>query len=401
MKLLKSSAVALLAILGVAAVVGALRTPVWQVEVQVEIVAPSALIHEHIIDFHRWSAWAGWNNDADPEVKFTYGGAAKGEGATWAWDGPEMGHGRMLITKADPATGVWLDEAIESEEFNAKGSLTYTDLGDGRTLVTWRDEGRLPPIIGGLLRDMLNDYLSAHFSKGLAALKALAEVEHAQAQRSIKTQVFGSVHGVMMMRDWSAKAKLGDLDLVDAVGVGALADLKGEITISAGQVFVAHSLEQGARFEHSVEPTEDAALLVLATVPKWRASVLSSAVDLKGLGAIISARASQAQLPMDKPIPFRLRGQMVSANWHVINGAKIAPDLKGHQAHVGAGHQEVRNDFTAEIVGFYAPNGAGTITHHGNPVHAHIVVPEDHASGHLDAAQIGEKAVLMLPDTRP
>jgi hypothetical protein len=105
-----------------------------------------------------------------------------GEGAWWSWNGPKMGRGKLTITKSDPATGVWVDEMIETDkEVNAKGSLTWTREGEA-TKVKWVDEGTLPPVIGGYFVGFINNMLSENFSTGLQNLKAVAEKRKAAGQ---------------------------------------------------------------------------------------------------------------------------------------------------------------------------------------------------------------------------
>ena len=63
-----------------------------------------------------------------------------------------------------------------------------------------------------------------------------------------------------------------------------------------------------------------------------------------------------------------------------------------------AGHLQTRSRVKADIVGFYAPKQGGVITDHGQAVRAHIVVPIERVSGHLDRGMIQPMSVLLLPD---
>jgi hypothetical protein len=128
-----------------------------------------------------WQDWAAWTKGMDPEVEYTYSGPSEGVGATWAWRGPKMGKGRMMLTASDPQRGVEIDEAIESDEVNARGSLIYTRTGEG-TRIDWRDSGTLPPVLGGYARGMINDMLGENSAVGLADLKRV--VEEGQARVS-------------------------------------------------------------------------------------------------------------------------------------------------------------------------------------------------------------------------
>lgn len=174
MKLVGRIALGLVALLAVAVVVGALLPNTWRVEQSIVINAPPERIHPFLDELRRWQDWAVWNKEMDPKVVWTYEGPERGVGARWAWNGPVMGRGRMEIVKSDPAQGLEVDEAIESDQVNAHTRFTYSAQG-GATKVTWVDEGTLPPVIGGYFHGMLEDMLSENFSKGLAKLKVVVE----------------------------------------------------------------------------------------------------------------------------------------------------------------------------------------------------------------------------------
>lgn len=176
MKLVGRIALGLVALLAVALVVGALLPNRWRVEQSIVIDAPPARIHPFLDGLRRWPEWAVWNKEMAPKVVWTYEGPERGVGARWAWNGPVMGRGRMEIVRSDPAQGLEVDEAIESDQVNAHARFTYTVQGDA-TKVTWVDEGTLPPVIGGYLHGVLEDMLNENFSKGLTKLKAVVEAQ--------------------------------------------------------------------------------------------------------------------------------------------------------------------------------------------------------------------------------
>jgi hypothetical protein len=171
------AAIGFLVVVSILVVAGALSPPIWRVEVRRTIAATPAQIHPLLVDLRAWQRWAGWNEAFDPEVTFSFAGPAVGVGASWSWRGPKMGRGTITITKADSEAGVWLDEAIESDEINAHGSITYTVIDAQQTMVTWRDEGRLPPIIGGLMRASVEAGLTTHFGVALDRLAAAASAD--------------------------------------------------------------------------------------------------------------------------------------------------------------------------------------------------------------------------------
>lgn len=395
---LKRLGIIVFSLLLVVTVVGALRAPVWTVEVAQDIAAPVSAIHEELVDFRRWKTWAGWDADVDPDAEYTYTGKTRGQGSAWSWKGPVMGQGRMMMTKADPAQGVWFDEAIESDEFNARGSITHTDLGDGTTRVVWRDEGRLPSIIGGLVSPFVVSALEKHFAAALVRLKERVETRELRYARLPQTQVHGSVHALISERDWSTKVDLSELSIVRTIGVGMLKDLRGYVTFVEGGAWLAEAMDGRIADRVTAEPTGEAAMMVVAKVDRWRASAISKEVPFDQIGAQISARISQVGLPTDRPIPFRLRGDIVNAVWHVVDGDRIDETMKTAAEIKRTGHLQTRSRVKADIVGFYAPKQGGVITEHGQAVRAHIVVPIERVSGHLDSGMIQPMSVLLLPD---
>jgi len=181
MRVLKIGGLGLGGLVAVFVVVGLFLPRQWHVEQTVVINAGPEHIHPLVDDLKEWQSWAAWTKAMDPEVKYDYSATAAGAGAWWSWSGPKMGRGKMTVTKSDPATGVWVDEMIEADEVNAKGSLTWTREGDA-TKVKWVDEGTLPPVIGGYFVGFINNMLNENFSTGLKNLKAVAEKRKAAAQ---------------------------------------------------------------------------------------------------------------------------------------------------------------------------------------------------------------------------
>jgi hypothetical protein len=178
-RVLKIVGLGFLGLVAVLVVVGLFLPRQWHVERTVVIKAAPEHIHPLVNDLKEWQSWAAWTKDMDPQVRNEYGGPASGVGASWAWNGPKMGHGKMTIVKSELASGVWVDEMIETDDgVNARGSLTWTPEGEG-TKVKWVDEGTLPPVIGGYAVSMIETMLGDNFQTGLEKLKVQAEKRQA------------------------------------------------------------------------------------------------------------------------------------------------------------------------------------------------------------------------------
>lgn len=172
----------LLAILGVVvlaalvvSVLAARRPDQFRVERSVVVQAEPARTQAFVDDFHRWPTWSPWEK-LDPTMTRTFGGAAKGPGATYAWSGDgKVGAGRMTLTGQTPER---IDIAVDFEkpiEGHNRSIFSFAPEGGG-TRVTWAMEGPSPFLtkVMGVLMDM-DALIGGDFERGLTALKAAAE----------------------------------------------------------------------------------------------------------------------------------------------------------------------------------------------------------------------------------
>lgn len=141
----------------------------YTVERSVIIEAPPARIQPHVADFARWPAWQPWAR-RDDEAKFSHHGEA-GPGQTFAWDGPDLGRGRIEMTGVAPDR---IDIALEFREGGVRptGALLLEPTDGGATRVTWRIEGKttLQPI-GNYLGLLMDGIIGPDLEAGLAGLK--------------------------------------------------------------------------------------------------------------------------------------------------------------------------------------------------------------------------------------
>jgi hypothetical protein len=149
----------------------------WHVEESIMINAPPSSIHVWVNDLRRWPEWAQWNHTALSPTN-EVGTPSSGAGARLTWLGrSERGDdpvtGEVYILRSDVALGVWFESRTMGGE-PSRASLTYSEM-PGVTEVTWRDHGRLPPVVGGLFLDLFQKRLAQHMRAGLGKLKDLVE----------------------------------------------------------------------------------------------------------------------------------------------------------------------------------------------------------------------------------
>lgn len=164
---------ALLAVLLLLVGIGAVLPRDWRVERSVMINAPPAAVHAAVGDLRHWREWAQWNQeDLSPRNEISMPSSGVGATLTWYGRGDTIS-GSVRIVRSDAERGVWF-ESRTADAAPSRAEVTFTPR-TGVTEVTWRDEGRLPPIVGALFRDYFQQRLAAHMTTGLTRLKALVE----------------------------------------------------------------------------------------------------------------------------------------------------------------------------------------------------------------------------------
>jgi uncharacterized protein YndB with AHSA1/START domain len=154
----------------------ATRPDSFRVQRATSIKAPPDRIFPLINEFDRWGAWSPYEK-RDPAMKRTRSGAARGQGAVYAWDGNnQVGSGRMEITEASPPSKVVIKlDFFRPFEGHNTAEFTMEPQGDG-TRVTWAMYGPASFVskLMGIFFSMDN-MIGRDFEAGLANLKALAE----------------------------------------------------------------------------------------------------------------------------------------------------------------------------------------------------------------------------------
>ena len=174
--MLKTIALVVVLLLAAVLIFAATRPDTFRVTRSATIKAPPEKIFPLVADFRRWTAWSPWEKK-DPNLKRSYGGAAEGKGATYAWEGDRnVGEGRMEITDAAVPGRV----AIKLDflkPFEAHNTVLFTLTGRGEsTEVTWDMQGPanyLSKLIGVFVN--MDRMVGGDFEAGLANLKAAAE----------------------------------------------------------------------------------------------------------------------------------------------------------------------------------------------------------------------------------
>jgi hypothetical protein len=179
--MLKKIALVLAGLLLLFVLVVARQPAAFRIERSTQIKAPPAVVYGLVDDFHAWQAWSPWAK-LDPDMKTTYSGAARGEGAEYSWAGNgKVGSGRMQIVRAQEPSEVEV-------QLRFTAPMTATNMADfkftpeaGGTQVSWAMTGQ-NGFMGKAFALVMNmdKLVGSDFEKGLAALKQQAEAKAQQ-----------------------------------------------------------------------------------------------------------------------------------------------------------------------------------------------------------------------------
>jgi hypothetical protein len=157
-------------------IIAATKPSTFSVQRATLVKAPAEKIFPFINDFHQWGSWSPYEHK-DPAMKRTYGGAASGKGAVYAWDGDRnVGSGRMEILDASaPAKIVIKLDFFTPFEGHNTAEFTMLPQGDATNL-TWLMHGPAP-FMAKIMHVFMNidRMVGKDFEIGLANLKRLTE----------------------------------------------------------------------------------------------------------------------------------------------------------------------------------------------------------------------------------
>jgi len=219
----------------------------------------------------------------------------------------------------------------------------------------------------------------------------------------VQVRAWGSFARMQHRKDFEPKVMLKEA--VPGKGwyaIGALADLKGEITVHDGAIFLAHGKNMDGRISAREVGDVRATLLAAAKVDAWREFPVPTAMKQADLHAFIVERARSAGLDVTEAFPFQIHGEIRNYRWHVI--AAPNPHFGGHGGNAPMAEQfEAGGErMVADVVGFYSGDKlSGVISHPGEMFHEHLLDPARTVTGHLDAYDVGSGAVLSLPASVP
>lgn len=247
----------------------------------------------------------------------------------------------------------------------------------------------------------------------LALSLAAASTLAAPAATSDGLAAWGSVMRVRHSGQAPGQVRLADLPQQKGTwGLGALADLQGELLLYDGRVLVSRGSDAQGRTS-APAANDQAALFAAATVQNWTQVQVPADMDQPAFEAFIKEQAAARGLDLDAPFAFRVQGSYPQITWHVVIGMQAhgaapgKPHGGSHAGSPGAGmhplvpggmHTFDHKGVSGHLVGIYS--GAkleGVVSHPGERFHVHYADSAQAVSGHVDRYAVARGAVLHLP----
>jgi len=240
--------------------------------------------------------------------------------------------------------------------------------------------------------------VASRIACGMASCGALSMM--ASCASAPPYQQWGSMREVLRDEDTQARVALAEAGLTrDSYGVGALAELEGEITIDAGEVWISRSLGSDAVATTTGVTSDDAAaMLFLGAVSAWTDVPVAEPVAPMELDAFLAAALAD-EGGRAEPVPFRIEGEFSDVKMHVIGGqCPVRARMHGEPMTRPAFELSIPRA-SATVVGIFAADAAGDVTHMGSDTHMHIIIEHDGqmVTGHVESIGVLAGGTIQIP----
>jgi alpha-acetolactate decarboxylase len=231
----------------------------------------------------------------------------------------------------------------------------------------------------------------------VSMLGALAATAPTAAAERFDVQAYGNFKRVLHAGDTAGKVRLAAVSgRPHTYGVGALAEMRGEVLLWDGRMLVTPGHDSQGR-TIGPEPDQEATLFVSARVSEWAEVPIPSDFTRPELEQFVRDAARRRGLSDADPYPFVVKGDFARVLWHVVTGRGGESSAVHALGHAG---NRVFDDKPAQgiLLGFYSGEKLeGVVSHPGERFHVHFAHTDFAASGHADDYAVRKGATLLLP----
>lgn len=216
------------------------------------------------------------------------------------------------------------------------------------------------------------------------------------ASQSAQIEQYGTMHQAIGQQKSQGRVEIKKLaSRNNYIGIGAIENLTGEVTIVDGRVI---ATGVGINGEATVQnQAKQATLFVGANVKKWKAVTTPKDMTRKEFETWLKSTSHTS------PIMFKIEGTITDVRLHVLNGAcpvharinniALPKDKKPFEGSF--------KQITATIIGVYAEDAVGKLTHPDTSIHTHLIYKNDNAeelTGHLEDFKVAMNSSVFLPE---
>lgn len=193
-----------------------------------------------------------------------------------------------------------------------------------------------------------------------------------------------------------ARVTLAEVARDDVYALGALAELAGEVTIVAGEVWITRGDPEAPATTRGPPGDAAAALLFACEVRAWRTFPVERDVAPDELDAFVERCARRAGLDTTRPFPFLVEGRLTDLALHVVAGeCPLRARARGASTRA---FELARPQLDGRLLGIYAPDSAGVVCHHGSRTHVHALLEQPGPlTGHVERCGLAAGSLLRLP----
>ena len=213
---------------------------------------------------------------------------------------------------------------------------------------------------------------------------------------------YGKMREVIGQKQHQGRVALADVEkLQHFYAVGAMEGLSGEVTVLDSQA-VATRVESKDQILPIEDPEVQATMLIGRSVAKWDEYQVDADVPADEFDDYLAKLAKDNDIDLSSPTIFTVEGEFSDCCFHVINGAcPVHAEMHGvEMAENDRPYKTVQPTIRGTLVGVYALNAAGVITHPGTTTHTHIVFSRpgstQQLTGHVESAGIVSGSVLRF-----
>lgn len=216
---------------------------------------------------------------------------------------------------------------------------------------------------------------------------------------SVPVATYGALRAIFHQGDTAPKVALSAVAGPTVQAVGALSELRGEVTIVDGTMWLAYpDGKGGVKVESAQQSDERATLLVTASVDRWHRITIDEDIEYASLDGRLEELFTTRGMDVTQVIPMRIEGPLESLEWHVLDPSRAGDEpATSHADHQRMSVRGTVPQAQGVLVGFFSKQHHGVFTHMGSNSHFHVVLSKEKISGHVDGVVIKRGATLLLP----